>query len=200
MVVIHGCPSTVSDEEGNDYYVGFFGLAGCWMTQNLRTTTGLIEGEDYMYPGGSKQEYYEEDHGLLYKWHAAENACPAGWHLPNSYAYFALIATVNGAPTGVVDTGGTMVGERLTLTDGRSWTTLTGYSRRANDGGMAMLPVGYFRGGETIMDSWGFWKAAYNPPRIDYFIKTEDGFGMLLYENYEDKGDAYSVRCVMDQE
>jgi uncharacterized protein (TIGR02145 family) len=83
------CPSSVTDAQGNEYYVGKFGAAGCWMTQNLRSTTGLTENgapdnvtsnKYYWYPN-SKSDVIattaddildaHPEYGLLYTWAAA---------------------------------------------------------------------------------------------------------------------------------
>jgi uncharacterized protein (TIGR02145 family) len=83
------------DAEGNDYTIGYFGDAGCWMTQNLRSTqydddegttlemgasTYTDEAKYYNYPGlaatdtDRKNELSTEQleaYGLLYTWTAA---------------------------------------------------------------------------------------------------------------------------------
>jgi uncharacterized protein (TIGR02145 family) len=137
------CPLTVKDDENNEYLVGNFGDAGCWMTQNLRNTSGLTENEDYLYPGGSKQDYYyETDHGLLYARTATGDACPAGWHLPTNAEVTLLLSEIENAPAGTYATSGTTLAERMVLTEGREWEMVTGYSKTAAEGGFAALPVG----------------------------------------------------------
>jgi uncharacterized protein (TIGR02145 family) len=80
------CPRVVKDSENNIYSTGWFGDAGCWMTQNLRSTENNIytdltandnPGTDrslkyYWYPSGEKTIFdtYPE-YGLLYTWAAA---------------------------------------------------------------------------------------------------------------------------------
>jgi uncharacterized protein (TIGR02145 family) len=86
------------DAQGNDYTIGYFGAAGTWMTQNLRTTqdsdgTPLEEGHSddkdakrYDYPGPStlhndmagrkaaleaNDNKLLETYGLFYSWAAA---------------------------------------------------------------------------------------------------------------------------------
>jgi uncharacterized protein (TIGR02145 family) len=79
---------TIKDAEGNEYFIGYFGDAGWWMTQNLRSTY-TYQGETkqtinpgtninntysayYYYP--SKEENIFTSHpeyGLLYTWAAA---------------------------------------------------------------------------------------------------------------------------------
>ncbi|MDR0412764.1 MAG: fibrobacter succinogenes major paralogous domain-containing protein [Dysgonamonadaceae bacterium] len=83
--LIDPCPSSVKDLEGNHYSTGWFGAAGCWMTQNLRSTyndildKGLTEFSDYFYPGPFEDTQEDKktafdnhkEYGLLYKWAAA---------------------------------------------------------------------------------------------------------------------------------
>jgi uncharacterized protein (TIGR02145 family) len=89
------CPAgTVADDECNCYPIGYFGNAGTWMTQNLRTTEKYYAGIDktlasnstgsttnpyYTYPrlGAATGVYIDtafnahKDYGLLYNWVAA---------------------------------------------------------------------------------------------------------------------------------
>jgi uncharacterized protein (TIGR02145 family) len=108
------CPRVVKDSENNIYSTGWFGAAGCWMTQNLRSTTGLTENATaddaslkyYYYPNNNQSAFSSHlEYGLLYTWAAAtdrtgvtdneENSshgphqgiCPTGWHLPSDYEW-----------------------------------------------------------------------------------------------------------------
>jgi uncharacterized protein (TIGR02145 family) len=92
--MIRDC-SFAQDAEGNYYYAAQFGNAGCWMTQNLRSTKTLQGGieqnltEDkneshlnlpyYYYPSASKDTFdtYPE-YGLLYTWAAANIGAGSG--------------------------------------------------------------------------------------------------------------------------
>jgi uncharacterized protein (TIGR02145 family) len=80
------CPRVVKDSENNTYSTGWFGAAGCWMTQNLRSTknniyTDLEENINVENDASLKYYWYPnndpsilEDHpeyGLLYTWIAA---------------------------------------------------------------------------------------------------------------------------------
>lgn len=82
------CPKTVQDAEGNVYTASLFGEAGCWMTQNLRSTqyadgTQLVEsiqaGTDpdaqfYAYPNNDASLLATSpEYGLLYTWAAASS-------------------------------------------------------------------------------------------------------------------------------
>jgi uncharacterized protein (TIGR02145 family) len=83
------CPHVFRDAEGNSYTVGWFGAAGCWMTQNLRSTYTWqenqkmepIEGHNknnnnyavfYYYPKADPNILTTNpEYGLLYTWGAA---------------------------------------------------------------------------------------------------------------------------------
>ncbi|MDR0412709.1 MAG: fibrobacter succinogenes major paralogous domain-containing protein [Dysgonamonadaceae bacterium] len=104
------CPKTITDIENNEYFVGDFGDAGCWMTQNLLSTyndmigEGELEKEAFTDGDTSLQYYYyppggsvnlNPEYGLLYTWAAAtdgrvaaagqhvQGICPRGWHVPS---------------------------------------------------------------------------------------------------------------------
>lgn len=78
------CGDPLTDSEGNTYATASFGEAGCWMTQNLRSTknsqTELTENlnsengrkEVYAKPNGNE---LNPEYGYLYTWDAAI----AGW-------------------------------------------------------------------------------------------------------------------------
>jgi uncharacterized protein (TIGR02145 family) len=85
---------SVTDAEGNKYAIGYFGEAGWWTTENLRSTYYIdanskvrtkifIKNDDadtdspwYHYPDGvytseGAPESYQQEYGLLYTWAAA---------------------------------------------------------------------------------------------------------------------------------
>ncbi|MDR0864892.1 MAG: hypothetical protein LBO74_08170, partial [Candidatus Symbiothrix sp.] len=88
-VTIHDadCCSSVTDAEGHFYYAHQFGDAGCWMTQNLRSTWTIQDGTFRSIPkginpdNGNSPYYYfphatvdtinHPEYGLLYTWAAA---------------------------------------------------------------------------------------------------------------------------------
>jgi uncharacterized protein (TIGR02145 family) len=122
------CPRIVKDFEDKTYYTGWFGDAGCWMTQNLRSTAGLTaevckESDTslklYWYPGNNSSI---SSYGLFYTWAAATNRtgisideanlstqtpvqgiCPAGWHLPSDYEWSVLEKEIASNPANYSD-------------------------------------------------------------------------------------------------
>jgi uncharacterized protein (TIGR02145 family) len=94
--------STVIDAEGNTYSAAKFGDAGWWMTQNLRTTTGLTENGNPDYDTSNKYYWYPNsnsgvsattaddildahpEYGLLYTWAAASGRTGVNGNEENS--------------------------------------------------------------------------------------------------------------------
>jgi uncharacterized protein (TIGR02145 family) len=84
LSISNTCPHIIKDVEGHAYFTGWFGAAGCWMTQNLRSAYNDImtlsenahvtgnSDKYYYYPNADKKTYEENpDYGLLYTWAAA---------------------------------------------------------------------------------------------------------------------------------
>ena len=69
-----------------------------WMAENLNYNSGLS------YCFGEEPSYKQNSHpglcgtyGRLYKWDAATEVCPGGWHLPSKDEFETLIQTVGGS-------------------------------------------------------------------------------------------------------
>ncbi|MDR0865365.1 MAG: fibrobacter succinogenes major paralogous domain-containing protein [Candidatus Symbiothrix sp.] len=81
------CCGTVSDAAGHIYTASMFGTAGCWMTQNLRSTwtmqgstfrsipkgnnSGNANSPYYYFPKAKVDTINHPEYGLLYTWAAA---------------------------------------------------------------------------------------------------------------------------------
>ncbi|MDN3675626.1 FISUMP domain-containing protein [Flavobacterium branchiarum] len=117
------CCSEAVDLDGNVYTAKIFGDAGCWMTQNLRTTVnknGKYLSTPYLYAESSKTAIHSKAYlntgtvwytvnnvgtiesradfaskfGLLYKnTDFASEPCPEGWHIPTYLEWANLIQT-----------------------------------------------------------------------------------------------------------
>jgi uncharacterized protein (TIGR02145 family) len=147
-VTIDDC-SCVTDAQDNSYTTAKFGAAGCWMTQNLRTTTGLTANANpgttntsvkyYWYPNNSQLTFTAHpEYGLLYTWAAATNRigvtageentphanyqgiCPSGWHVPSDYEWGQLEEIIAKSPADLYSTTGAT--DWLT-----TYTTTTGF-------------------------------------------------------------------------
>ncbi|MDR0863387.1 MAG: fibrobacter succinogenes major paralogous domain-containing protein [Candidatus Symbiothrix sp.] len=108
------CCSFVTDAEGHFYYANQFGDAGCWMTQNLRSTWTLQDGTFRSIPKGNNANakndpfYYfpnttvdtinHPEYGLLYTWAAANTPTSA---TETSDAFSGTVSTRQGiCPSG----------------------------------------------------------------------------------------------------
>ena len=93
------CCRIMADAQGNEYTTYQFGNAGCWMTQNIRSTSNAVlnSGQStsvarYYYPGGITGNglSINPEYGLLYNWTAANIICPSGWQVPTDAQWNAL--------------------------------------------------------------------------------------------------------------
>ncbi|MDR0866157.1 MAG: fibrobacter succinogenes major paralogous domain-containing protein, partial [Candidatus Symbiothrix sp.] len=94
------CCTSVFDAEGNFYYAHQFGDAGCWMTENLKSTyndimpLGTLTADNTSTSNATKKYYYfpnknsgnKEAYGLLYTWAAATNRTGVGDELGSNHA------------------------------------------------------------------------------------------------------------------
>jgi uncharacterized protein (TIGR02145 family) len=134
---------TIKDIEGNEYFIGDFGTAGTWMTQNLRSTKNeLYELTENANSGNSNSAYYYYPHaetgiltshpeyGLLYTWFAAsgrtstsnegntshgphQGICPSGWHLPSDMEWNQLEQVIAESAPGVHSSDGVITWDVL---------------------------------------------------------------------------------------
>jgi uncharacterized protein (TIGR02145 family) len=117
------------------YKVGDFGIAGCWMTENLKdsTNTGAVYDTTsvwnqnsyaaYTYPNGNKANV--ATYGLLYTWPAVtkrqnvtaqegypsltpitQGICPNGWHIPSDQEFSQLEMVIANDTAGLYSTHG----------------------------------------------------------------------------------------------
>jgi uncharacterized protein (TIGR02145 family) len=108
-----GCPSTVTDIDGNTYPVVQIG-AQCWMAKNL-AVTHYANGDSiphvpyawYAQTAGAwcsydNLEVNDTVYGKLYNWYTVADPrglCPAGWHMPYDADWAPVIAIYGGAST-----------------------------------------------------------------------------------------------------
>lgn len=151
-----------------------------WMSQNL----------DYEVPGSL---YYQNTSrsapvfGRLYTWQMAQEACPAGWHLPGDQDWMMLEAVL-GIPDRYLDETdfrGTDQGKQLKLKGSSGFNAVLGGYRTADGQFAEMNIVGsYWTASEqTRFDAWGRGLEADNP-QISRRTFAKDYY--------------FSVRCVKD--
>jgi len=174
-----------------------------WMGENLNHDTASGDGSWCYGQGGQVFDGKENDtltssqiqancrkYGRLYTWNVANTACPRGWHLPSSAEWQTL-----------VDSAGGSAGKKLRAKSG--WNSYDGKTISGN--GTDVFGFSALPGGRRMVRSFydagggGYWWTA-----------TEGGSGLAsdrymdynyndnVGENYNDKLDGYSVRCIAD--
>lgn len=153
-----------------------------WMAENLNFET------DSSFCYNDSAEYCAK-YGRLYIWDAAMDACPDGWHLPDSTEWNTLFSAVGGKST---------AGEVLKSTSG--WVGNKGEATNGTDNyGFAALPAGFRdeRGGLFSREGGTakFWSSTER--------SSDMATNIILYyyfDVFEASGrhDAMSVRCLND--
>ncbi len=166
-----------------------------WMAQNLNYGSAQgTNGTNAMYfcPGNFANNC--ATHGKLYKWSFAKNdACPTGWHLPDTTDFRTLINAAGGE---------TIAGMKLKAETG--WFDGEGESsgNGSNDYGFSAIPTG-------LRDNNGDFR--YGGGRAFFLTSTENAndevYRLILNTEYNSaylgngtgkKNEAYSVRCIKD--
>ena len=148
-----------------------------WMAENLNFETD----SSFCYRDSA---YFCAMHGRLYRWAAAVDACPSGWHLPSKAEFESLIATV---------------GEDSTA--GKVLKSASGWSSGGNgsdDFGFAALPAGDrghdggYSGAYFLAFFWS--STEINDNNVFNMYLTFDGDSVHQSVDIKDMG--HSVRCV----
>ena len=148
-----------------------------WMAQNLNyKTTNSFCYED----NASNCTKY----GRLYTWDAAMEACPSGWHLPDTTEWNMLVSVA----------GGWYEGGKLKSTN--DW-----YHSEDNtdDFGFSVLPAGHWSkvGKYALRNNdayfWSSTIATYSDEALDFHLSNSVGMEIEVYVKKETRN---SVRCV----
>ncbi len=158
----------------------------CWMAKNLN------------YADAIRSCYGDElkncdQYGGLYTWEAAQEVCPAGWHIPSTEEWEALTSFL-----GIKEAGQKL---KSTPEDSIPWDG-------TNETGFSALPAGAGNGeGFHRKGNWAlFWSSTeYNDQRA-WFTQL-DGFWYEQPPKYKNlymgwyylKSNLFSVRCIKDQ-
>ncbi len=162
-----------------------------WMAENLafKTEKGSWNA------GGT--DIYGAMFGLLYTWEAAEQAVPAGWHLPTDGEWKELEMTLGMSQTDAdaINFRGTNEGGKLKATS--LWAE---NGNGTNDVGFSALPGGFrSNSGSFFVYTWyGYWWTATENDSSNAWFRLTTYSGTKISKNYSFKEDAYSVRCVKD--
>ena len=154
-----------------------------WMAANLNYE---MSGS---YCSKNRLETYCAKYGRIYSWEAAQNACPAGWHLPSKAEWETLITTVGGDSIA-----------------GRVLKSKTGWSNDGNgtdDFGFNAFPGGFGSshpdfGYHIILDGLigTFWSSTVSDSDKVYFMHL-DYQDVATIQNPK-KNWGHSVRCIKD--
>jgi uncharacterized protein (TIGR02145 family) len=125
-------------------------------------------------------------YGRLYPWESAMEACPEGWHLPDSTEWNALFAAVGGIES---------AGKSLKFTEG--WRN---GGNGTDEFGFSALPVGIRYGSKTQSSEneyASFWSSTKASKKGSYgMFLSYYGKGAKL--GIDSKGASFSVRCLKD--
>jgi uncharacterized protein (TIGR02145 family) len=171
-----------------------------WMAGNLAwlpsvsPSSVISETSPYYYVNGydgssvseAKATANYSTYGALYNWHAAQNACPSGWHLPTDSEWTILTNHLGG-----ID----VAGMKMKSTSG--WNS---NGNGDNSSGFNALPAGgldHKYGFITINTIAVFSSATENSTSTAWYR------GLIFSENKVNrndpvKSDGYSVRCIKD--
>jgi len=150
-----------------------------WMTENLNYNVDSSWCYD-------KDPANCAKYGRLYTWDAAKTACPTGWRLPTRQEWQTLVDSAG---------GNSNAGSKLKSSSG--WNNNGGFSS-TDEYGFSALPGGYRRYSGTNFSGgdYGFWWTATELDALDaYYRDMCYGYDDVV-ENFKDKGNGFSVRCV----
>lgn len=149
-----------------------------WTAENMRYKTA-----DSDCFGNDTNECHR--YGRYYTWKAAQNVCPAGFHLPTLSEWNVLIKEVGGFA---------VAGKNLKL--GAGWLN-DGYG--TDDFVFSALAGGYMKKNENLFegDYALFWSAPEENSDVAHFMGLQRND--IAYTSDESKNSKLSVRCVKDE-
>ena len=139
-----------------------------WMAGNLNFET------DSSYCYNDSAEYCAK-YGRLYRWTAAMDACPSGWHLPDLAEWKTLLAAVG---------GDSIAGTKLKSTSG--WNS---DGNGTDDFGFTVLPAGGWRSKDFVGEVAAFWTSSWYEEYGDYVN------GIKLYTDNTIVRQTYRSHC-----
>ncbi len=199
---------TITDaRDGNSYKVLTIGNQ-TWFAQNLAylpavcPENGICDYKIYDYDGNSvdeaKQTENYRNYGVLYKYKAALDACPQGWHLPTDKEWMVLEMQLGMLKEEAIKrrTRSKNVGKLLKSTNG--WIQ---NGNGTNASGLNMQPAGYHGGDGSEFGSINVYASFWTATATD----DQKAYGRFLYyakhgvfRHVWAQSYGFSVRCVKD--
>ncbi len=152
-----------------------------WMAENLKFKT-----EKYSYIFANKAENGEK-YGRLYRWEAASEACPTGWHLPTDKEWQILEKEL-----GMTETESVKENDWRGKDQATKLMSDTSINFNMLLGGYRNPPSNYYLMG---MQSF-FWTSTANGTH-GWYRQMRDGSGQI-FRRTRPKSWGMSVRCVKD--
>ena len=210
LMTLQNIAQTITDKDGNIYTSVTIG-AQIWLKENLMTTKyndstaiplvtnstawDILTTPAYCNYNNTTNADTINTYGRLYNWYTVNtgNLCPAGWHVPDTTEWSALITYLG---------GDSVAGEHLKEVGTAHW--LSPNTGADNSGGFTALPAGCRYGDNygvfsDIGNYAGFWVATKS--FADYawyhdinYLKTN------IYNGVSYDGNGFSVRCLKDME
>ncbi|MFT3739330.1 MAG: FISUMP domain-containing protein [Breznakibacter sp.] len=237
--------STVGDVDGNNYKTLKIG-SYWWMAENLRTKhyndgssimefTGFIDAADpendwSYWAGAGRWGYPNMDpvnagiYGLLYSWPVGMNtanggACPSGWTMPDTAAWFNLARAIAGesnivyenietpTPTGGTETtyqaiAATNAARYLKSDNGVLWPLAPALATKCNQTGMDIKPSGTLSTSVALFGTGAyFWTTNYvhadgSGQGRRYITFAHDTHQMGTSRNHQ--ANLFCIRCVKE--
>jgi len=212
LLLVNGCrkkeeeAKEIKDGDGNVYTSVTIGTQ-VWLDENLKTSkyndgtniplvSDNTQWKDLSSPAycwyNNDEAAYKDVYGALYNWYAVNTGklCPAGWHVPT-----------NGEMETLVDyLGGNLVaGGKLKETGTSHWNSPNGGA--TDQYGFSALPGGYRNYSTSFADikAYGaWWNITENNATNAYINISHYSDGNLNYNDYVNKKNGYSIRCLKD--
>ena len=146
-----------------------------WMAENLNFETD----SSYCYNDSAK---YCAKYGRLYEWSAAMEACPSGWHLPDTAEWRTLLDAAGGE---------SIAGTMLKSTSG--WNS---DGNGTDDFGFTVLPAGGWGSKNFVGEAAVFWTSEWYEGYDDYAYDIKLYTDTIVRKGYSHKYIGSSVRCV----
>jgi uncharacterized protein (TIGR02145 family) len=196
------------DQQGNSYKTIVIGGQE-WMAENLKVSS--YRNGDPIVTGLSNSAWNSTStgawafdnndptticpHGGIYNWYAcvdSRNLCPTGWRIPSNSDWLALANSLGG----MGGAGGKMKATG-TIIEGTGYWVYPN-NEATNSSGFSGLAGYYYNGfGEPGYSAY-WWSSNQVGVNDASYSWSVNAYGASLDENWDDKNNGFSVRCIRD--